>query len=255
MKKILVVDDDEALLNVLVTALQRNRYVAFAAPDGRVGLQMARDHLPDLVVSDVEMPRMNGRELLAALRADLATATVPFIMMTGQPDRTSMRQGMQMGADDYLPKPFPMAEMLEAIKIRLQRHQQIRDLAVSKIAQIRDSLRTTLPHELLTPLTGVLGFAEILTLDYATLQPSEILEMASEIQESGHRLLRLVQNYMLHMELDVLALDQSRGKSNADRFTSSIAPLSLAGPTICCWKSQIVPSVFPKIGLRKSSKN
>src|SRR6266699_6878252 len=112
MKKILVIDDDSAMLTLTVKALQARGLQTVTADNGVAGLEMAKKHLPDLIVCDIQMPQLNGYETLAALRQDPATAVIPFIFLTGMTERTQVRQGMGLGADDYLTKPFTVQELI-----------------------------------------------------------------------------------------------------------------------------------------------
>ena len=91
------------------------------ADDGLDGLEAAKRHLPDLIICDVQMPRLNGYETLAALRQDPITATIPFIFLTGLTDRKELRQGMGLGADDYLVKSVDLEDLLVVVRAKLDR--------------------------------------------------------------------------------------------------------------------------------------
>lgn len=95
------------------------------AQDGHEGVQAARQHLPDLIFCDVAMPRLDGHGMLGAIRAEAGTARTPFIFLTARGDRVDVREGMNLGADDYLVKPVQVDELLGAIKARLERSAQI----------------------------------------------------------------------------------------------------------------------------------
>ena len=92
-----------------------------SAPDGRAGIQLARDFLPNLILCDITMPEMDGFEVLRDLRSNPLTANIPFVFLTAQADRASLRQGMALGADDYVTKPFTSDELLAAIHTRLEK--------------------------------------------------------------------------------------------------------------------------------------
>lgn len=223
--RILVVDDETQLRNLVAAVLRRNGFEPLTAEDGAVGLRMAQTEHPDLILCDVEMPQLNGDEVLKALRNDPATSNIPFIIMTGRPDKTSMRAGMAMGADDYLPKPFGFDDLLGAIRGRLHRQRQIRTQTDSRVAQLRADLGKRLPHELLTPLTGILGMAELIRTDYAALQPADILDMVWNIEKSGHRLLHLIQNYLLYAELEAAHAETGYSAFFAEGETASVRNL------------------------------
>ena len=94
MTTILIVEDDDAIRNNIVRLLKLEGFDTISAPDGNVGLERAQTFKPELIISDVSMPGMNGFELLAAIRGDKAMATLPFILLTALDDRESMRKGM-----------------------------------------------------------------------------------------------------------------------------------------------------------------
>ena len=203
----MVIEDDKQLQSFVDFVLRRKGFEVLVADDGAAGLSLARSQPFDLILCDVEMPHLNGSEVLKALRHDPATSDIPFIIMTGRPDKTSMRAGMAMGADDYLPKPFRPEDLVAAIQSRLDRQQQIRSRTEAQSAQLRADLGKRLPHELLTPLTGILGMAELIRADFESFQPADILDMVGAIEKSGLRLLHLIQNYLLHAELETANSD------------------------------------------------
>lgn len=119
--KILVVDDETAVRSNLVRMLRLEGFEVIEASEGRSGLELALRELPDLVISDVLMPVMNGHQLLEALRANVLTATIPVVFLTALTDRLDRRQGMNLGADDYLGKPFTRDDVLDAVNARIRR--------------------------------------------------------------------------------------------------------------------------------------
>jgi DNA-binding NarL/FixJ family response regulator len=130
VKKILVIEDQPIMRENLVTLLELERFAVVSAENGRLGIELARAESPALVLCDVMMPDVDGYAVLRALRQNSATADTPFIFLTAKGDKIDIRTGMNLGADDYLTKPVPKAELLAAIAARLER-QQPRDLPVS----------------------------------------------------------------------------------------------------------------------------
>ena len=121
MKKILVIEDEQPVRENLVELLEAENYEAIAAANGRIGLQLANSESPDLILCDVMMPEVNGYTVLTKLRDNPLTAVIPFVFLTAKSARNDFRLGMELGADDYLPKPFTRAELLSAINSRLQK--------------------------------------------------------------------------------------------------------------------------------------
>jgi signal transduction histidine kinase len=210
MKKILVIDDEEWLREMVQMALRDRGYEVVEAENGAVGVERARKELPDLILCDVNMEKMDGYLTLSALRNEPATAAIPFILMTGLADHAGMRHGMELGADDYLPKPFTIEGLFAAVDARLKKAQTVRAEAERKLSDLRDNLSMMLPHELRTPLNGILAYGEILQSDAATLQPGEITEMGQVIHDCGRRLERLVENFLIYSQLELWAADHNK---------------------------------------------
>src|ERR1700752_3723103 len=124
MKKILVIEDESELRRNLTTILRLEKFHPLPAETGRVGLELAKKERPDLILCDVMMPELDGYGVISALRADAETATIPFIFLTAKGEKPDIRAGMNLGADDYLTKPVAKADLLAAIRSRLERHAQ-----------------------------------------------------------------------------------------------------------------------------------
>src|SRR2546423_10349899 len=156
MNRILVIDDEEWLREMVQMALNQKGYEVVQAANGASGVEVARKELPDLILCDVNMEKMDGYRTLSTLRNETATASIPFILMTGLADNAGMRQGMELGADDYLPKPFTIDALYAAVDARLKKTQALRQEAEKKLSDLRDNISLMLPHELRTPLNGIL---------------------------------------------------------------------------------------------------
>ena len=138
MPLIVVMDDDAGTLMLVSRVLKKEGYDVMAAPDGAKGLELIRQHKPDLVVSDVQMPELDGFAVLELVRSDEGLATTPIILLTSLQDRSHMRQGMTTGADDYLTKPFAPQELREAVAAQLNkliRADAMRSQVVDKAVQ------------------------------------------------------------------------------------------------------------------------
>jgi DNA-binding NarL/FixJ family response regulator len=124
MKRVLVIEDEPAMRANLRDILEMENFQPLLASNGSEGIAAAKRELPDLILCDVMMPGQDGCEVLAALRADPATARIPFVFLTAKGQREDVRAGMNLGADDYLVKPVKVDDLLEAIAARLERAQQ-----------------------------------------------------------------------------------------------------------------------------------
>jgi two-component system sensor histidine kinase/response regulator len=210
MKKILVIDDEEWLRDMVKIALVDRGYAVIEADNGSTGIDLARKELPDLILCDVRMERVDGYLTLATLRNEPATASIPFILITGMADTAGMRHGMELGADDYLPKPFTIEGLYAAVDARLKKAEATREEAEKKLSALRDNISLMLPHEMRTPLNGILGFAELLHSAADSLPPEEVADMGRAIYDSGRRLERLIENFLVYVQLEITAGDSHR---------------------------------------------
>lgn len=125
MKKILVIEDEPSVRANILELLEAEKFDVVSAENGFIGALWAQQYLPDLIICDVMMPEVNGYEVLSTLRQDSRTAIIPFIFLTAMADQGDIRHGMQLGADDYLLKPFTRAELLGAIATRLAKQAAV----------------------------------------------------------------------------------------------------------------------------------
>lgn len=219
MSKILVIDDEAWLREMVRLALEQHGFQVIEAANSPAGVAQARQQRPDLILCDVHMDTPSaGYTTLAKLREDAATAAIPFILMTGLADAAGMRHGMELGADDYLPKPFKVDELYAAVNARLRKAQTVRAEAEQKLTLLRSQISLMLPHEMRTPLNGIISNAELLAASADSLDPKAVAEMSQEICQSGQRLERLIENFLIYAQLEIAASDpQSISRLRAAR--------------------------------------
>ena len=205
MTKILVIEDEESIRENILELLEAENFQGIGATNGKIGIKMAIDQIPDLILCDMMMPEVDGHGVLKALRSEPLTATIPFIFLTAKADKSDIRTGMELGADDYITKPCTPQELLKAIAIRLERHKTISRQSQKTLDELRTNISMSLPHELRTPLNAILGFSELMLSEYKVFEEPDILEMLGQINTSGHRLYRLIQNFLLYAELEIAA--------------------------------------------------
>jgi two-component system phosphate regulon response regulator PhoB len=118
---VLVVEDDPTILQLLEVNFEMEGYIVLRAEDGEQGLAVARESRPDVVVSDVMMPKMSGLELVQALKASADTQTIPVILLSAKAQGTDVRMGLEAGADDYVTKPFEPLDLIDRVNaVRLR---------------------------------------------------------------------------------------------------------------------------------------
>ncbi|MFN8377641.1 MAG: response regulator [Anaerolineae bacterium] len=207
MKKILVVEDAQSLRKDILEMLGFEGFDAIGAENGLVGVEKARQEIPDLVICDIMMPGLDGFGVLEELRHDPVTATIPFIFLTARTDRVDIRQGMGLGADDYLTKPFTASELLATVHARLEKREMIDQITEQKMDDLRGNIILALPHELRTPLNVILGFSDLLSSDAEVMDAARISEMARHINSSAMRLFRLIENFLVYAQTELIKTD------------------------------------------------
>lgn len=126
MKKILIIEDDQVMRENTAEILELAKYKVTTAPNGKKGSVLAKETQPDLILCDIMMPELDGYGVLHVLSKDPLTAAIPFIFLTAKAEKSEMRKGMELGADDYLTKPFEDTELLSAIEARLKKAELLR---------------------------------------------------------------------------------------------------------------------------------
>ncbi len=137
MKQILVIDDNDQIRSLLAAILSEFGFHVSQAKDGRAALRIIETCIPDLIISDVEMPCLDGYGVLGAVRDMPHAAAVPFILMTGAATKEGFRRGMVSGADDYLSKPFTATDLIEAVLSRMARQADWRMEAYDRLSKWR----------------------------------------------------------------------------------------------------------------------
>ena len=225
MKKVLVIDDTPEIRLIIEETLSMFGFVTVSAEDGETGVALAREHLPDLIICDVNMPKLDGFDTLTRLRESEITATIPFMFLSGAVERPNVRRGMELGADDYLTKPFTPSELLAAVNARLEKKAEFERKSEKKLDELRGKMTLALPHELRTPLNGIMGLASILIDDYAAMKPAQVLETAQLIHDSANRLHRLIENFLAYAQIELMSKDAKSILNSASASATPAAPL------------------------------
>lgn len=139
-KTILIIEDDTTTRNLYLMGLEAVGFNTIGAENGLVGIEKAQTHFPDLVVCDILMPDIDGYAVLDKMRQDPVTAIIPFIFLTGSDNKTDVRKGMELGADDYITKPSTLEELHKAIAIRLEKQSLLRYWYATESHQIPESV-------------------------------------------------------------------------------------------------------------------
>jgi len=203
MIKILIIEDDELIRENMNELFSNEGYQVEVANDGKIGLKKIREIVPDLIVSDIMMPELDGFQVYKSIRDDPNLSIIPFIFLSALSDRKNHRIGMGLGADDYITKPFTNSELLTVVKERIEKSK----LRKKAMDDLKFNLIRSVPHEFLTPLNSILGFSQLLIegTNSNELSEADTKEFAEYINLAGQKLLRLTTNYILLTELTLMS--------------------------------------------------
>ena len=200
--KILLVEDDLPMQEGIRDVLELDGHQVMTATNGLDGLAVLAKESPNLVISDIMMPRMDGLEFCRRVRQDPRWASLPFVFLTAKGQKTDVRAGMNIGADDYLCKPFEMQELLDVVQTRLLRAASIKQDMTTQMGRLRDMILHTVSHELRTPLTFVKGYTELLEESAGDLTSEEFMRFLNSIKVGSDRLGQLVDDLILLISLE-----------------------------------------------------
>jgi two-component system sensor histidine kinase/response regulator len=207
--KILVIEDTQSIREELRDILGFEGMEAIIAENGQEGIDRAKEYRPDLILCDIMMPIKDGFQVFYELQHDIILKDTPFIFLSAKATTEDVREGMILGADDYITKPFNIDLLITSIKSRLEKATKKKRSEKEKRETLHSNISRVLPHELRTPLNGIIGLSSLMK-DDPELSREEILEFSEGIYESGHRLLDTIQKFLYHTEIELLLNDESK---------------------------------------------
>ncbi len=210
MTTVLVIEDEAIIRKNIINILRFENLQTLSAENGQAGLLLARESQPDLIICDVVMPGIDGYAVLQALRDDPITRDIPFIFLTAKTERDDLRQGMNLGADDYLTKPFTNTELMAAVNSRLSRLTSLREQGRSELEAAKQKLMQIVAHELRTPLISISTVQELIAFRMEKLSKAELAELIDTLGSGTRRLSRLVEQIVLMTQMDAGALTREK---------------------------------------------
>ena len=199
---ILVVEDDNSLRLIIQDILEAGGYKVYPAAHGQEALDLLGWLRPDLIVSDIMMPVMDGLRFFAQVRTRPEWLHIPFIFLSARGSKLDIMTGKQLGADDYLVKPFDADELLVAVSSKLAIAQRWRQVQEHDLQQIKQNILRTLNHEFRTPLTYISAYTAILADSGGQLKEEDFREFCQAIQRGTTRLQKLIEDFLLLAQLE-----------------------------------------------------
>lgn len=210
--KILIIEDEEPIRELLKMELENEGFIVEVAANGAEGLDKARTFCPDLIVSDVMMPVMDGFTLQEKLSRDEKLKDIPVIFLTAKSDKKDIRFGKSLGVEDYITKPFEFEDLLVSINAKLKKYLDRKQTLNTRLDEIRKSILYAIPHEFKNPLSTMNGFLSLLLDKNYEKTDKEVDEFLAYIKQSSDRLYRLVMNFLKLAELEITASDENKIK-------------------------------------------
>ena len=211
---ILMVDDNPVNLQVLTSMLKQSGWRPRPVTSGRLGLQAARNELPDLILLDVNMPEMNGYEVCEALKADARLADIPVIFVSALGETTDKVKGFAVGGVDYVTKPFQLDEVRARVAAHLELRRQRRELQASydklrESERLRDSLVHMIVHDLRSPLTAISAYLEMFAQEAKQKLGAETQEDIASAMHATRNMVRMINGILdvSKMEAQMMKLD------------------------------------------------
>lgn len=200
---ILIVEDDYELRYLLEQILIAHDYKVLTAEDVDSAFSiMDAGIFPDIIISDIMMPGKSGFEFLQEVKLRYSNFDIPFIFLSAKVEEHQVREGMNLGADDYLKKPFKTADIIKSVEQRLKKKK----LAFDKLTSFRNSLSLNIPHELRTPLVPIIGYSDMIIENADSYSIGDINNLAKNIRSQGLKLKARINKLIQYEELEVLSV-------------------------------------------------
>jgi signal transduction histidine kinase len=211
--EILLVDDTPEHIEAVAAVLQKNNFKIRIAKKWNVALKLLSKHKPDLILLDIYMPEMDGFELCKAIKSNSAFSSIPIIFLTSSNDEESIRKGFELGAQDYVVKPFNTSELLARVNTHIKLKRQTEWLKEAN--RELDSFCYTISHDLKAPLLSINKLTEYFIADYINRLDSEGKELVTIIQEKSQEVIAIIDHLLefsrmceMQMKSEVIRLEQ-----------------------------------------------
>lgn len=189
-KEILLVDDTPEHIEFIVSILSEYNFKIRVATKGKTALKLLKQHRPDLILLDVYMPVMNGFEVCKLIKSDNFYSDIPIIFLTASNDEESIEKGFELGAQDYVVKPFNSKELLARINTHIKLKQQTE--AIKEAYKELDSFCYSVSHDLKAPLFSINKLIEFIFSDYSNPLNPECMELLNNIKEKSDEIIKMI---------------------------------------------------------------
>jgi two-component system sensor histidine kinase/response regulator len=199
---VLLVDDDISVLEGVADLMEINGYEIWTAENGQQALELMQTRSPDMIISDIMMPVMDGYEFYERVRSNPSWIPIPFIFLSARSQPVDVRRGRELGVDEYIVKPFDPQDLLVIIDNRWRRTQEIRRATMESVERVKKQIVDVMGHELRTPLAYIYGYINLLRDERAIMAEQDLAEMMASVERGAERMKRLVDDLLFLVKLD-----------------------------------------------------
>lgn len=195
--RVLLFEDEKDVREVVLEILNSSGYEATSLDENSNIIPSVIKLKPDLIISDIMMPGKTGFDIFNEIKNKEEIRDIPFIFLTAKSDYMDIRFGMNLGADDYILKPFKAKDLLRSVELRLEKSRRVKE----RLNNFSSSIALHIPHEMRTPLIALLGYSEMIIEDYDNISDNDIKEYAKNIKRSSQRLHKTIEKFILFSEI------------------------------------------------------
>jgi signal transduction histidine kinase len=213
MHNILLIENDINTIEEVCSAFQDETYLIDLAENCSKGYEVALRNLPKLIICSKSLYDSDGNKTLHRLKEGSYLSTIPFIFLVDKEQSKKSKLDSHYDFDFYVSKPFVGKELLKIVKIAIERSSVLMEKSEKMLNELRGSISFSLPHELFTPLNGIIGFSEILIKDFNYLEKNEIYQMLSYINADALRLKKITKNFLTFAQLEMIEKNEEKVSS------------------------------------------
>jgi len=208
MNNILLIENDSRTIEQIITTFRSSDFMIDLAENCSRGYELAIKNLPKLIICSFSLYESDGPKTLHRLKEGSYISTIPFIFITEK--GKSLPKDNVYDFDFYISKPFTPKELKKITDVALERYSVLAEKSEKKLNELRGSISFSLPHELFTPLNGIIGFSEILIKDFDNMDSAEIIQMLNYINSDALRLKKITKNFLAFAQLEMIEKDDEK---------------------------------------------
>lgn len=216
---ILVIEDEINIRKDIVKILELNHFNTIDTDDGYKAIDIIKEKRPNMIISDIMMPILDGISIYNKISEDDEINSIPFLFLTAKSSKDDIRFGMNLGVDDYITKPFDIKDLINAVNSRLKKQNDNLTKINKRYESLKQSLYNTLPHEIRTPLTTIIGYSDYLIKNIEVISKDRISSMVKDIHTDSKRLQKMFENFLFLSKIDFIIANEFEKSKYSSKVT------------------------------------